>query len=167
MSVEFAAQSSETAPGLVRWLSDTEQAVWRQLLCVEARLHDRLDRELREAHGLTLGEYAVLVHLSEAGPEGLRMSDLAELLGLSRSGLTRRIDGLVKAGVVIRHSCPNDGRGSMAQLTATGGDRLAEAAPTHVAGVRRYLIDVLGGDLGALSEGLRRVEEALGRACGC
>ncbi len=161
MSVEFAAPPPETSSASVRWLSDGEQEVWRQLLAVEARLHDRLDRELRDAHGVTLGEYAVLVHLSEAGPGGLRMSDLADRLGLSRSGLTRRIDGLVRAGMVTRHSCPNDGRGSMAQLTGTGAERLAEAAPTHVSGVRRYLIDVLGGDLAGLAEGLRRVEEAL------
>ena len=95
------------------------------------------------------------------------MSDLADLLALSRSGLTRRIDGLVKAGLVLRHSCPNDGRGTMAQLTDTGAARLAEAAPTHVAGVRRYLIDVLGGDLEGLAEGLRRVEEALGQCPHC
>ncbi len=148
----------------VRWLSTEEQQVWRHLLGVESRLHDRLDRELRAAHRLNLGEYAVLVNLSEAGPAGLRMSDLAELLLLSRSGLTRRIDALEKAGLVARRSCPNDGRGSMAQLTQLGAERLDEAAPTHVAGVRRYLIDALGDDLGGLARGLARVEEALDRS---
>jgi hypothetical protein len=62
----------------VRWLTDGEQLVWRRLLSVENRLQERLDRDLREAHGLTLNDYAVLVHLSESGPGGLRMSDLAE-----------------------------------------------------------------------------------------
>ncbi len=147
----------------VRWLSAGEQQVWRRLLNVESRLHDRLDAELREAHRLNLGEYAVLVHLSEAGPGGLRMSDLADLLLLSRSGLTRRIDALVKAGLVTRRSCPQDGRGSMAQLTPLGAGRLAEAAPTHVAGVRRYLIDVLGADMEGLVRGLERIEKALDR----
>ena len=147
----------------VRWLSDEEQQVWRRLLSVESRLTDRLDHDLRVAHGLTIGEYAVLVHLAEAGPGGLRMSDLADLLLLSRSGLTRRIDALVKAGLVTRRSCPNDGRGSMAQLTAQGSRRLAEAAPTHVAGVRRYLIDVLGPGIAGLREGLERIQAALDR----
>ena len=145
----------------VRWLSTGEQELWRRLLSVESRLQERLDGELREAHRLNLGEYAVLVHLSEAGPGGLRMSDLADLLLLSRSGLTRRIDALVKAGLVGRRSCPNDGRGSMAQLTSLGAQRLAEAAPTHVAGVRRYLIDALGADIGGLARGLDRIEDAL------
>lgn len=145
-----------------RWLSDDEQAVWRRLLTVEARLHDRLDQDLRSGHGLTLAEYGVLVHISEAGPGGLRMSDLAQRLLLSRSGLTRRFDSMVRAGLVERRSCPADGRGAMAHLTPAGADLLAEAAPTHVEGVRRYLLDPLGDHLGGLAAGLELVEGALG-----
>lgn len=144
----------------VRWLSEGEQEVWRRLLSVESRLRDRLDAELRVAHGLSLGDYGVLVHLSEGDPEGLRMSDLAERLLLSRSGLTRRVDGLVKGGLVERRACPADGRGSMAKLTEAGAARLRDAAPTHVAGVRRYLIDPLG-DLSGLMAGLEQVSRAL------
>lgn len=144
------------------WLSDDEQAVWRHLLSVQSRLQDRLDQELREGHKLTLAEYGVLVNLSESGPGGIRMSELAERLLLSRSGLTRRVDSMVRAGLVERRSCPADGRGAMALLTKAGRNRLAEAAPTHVAGVRRYLIDTLGGDLSGLSSGLERIDQALG-----
>jgi DNA-binding MarR family transcriptional regulator len=148
----------------VQWLSDEELSVWRRLLGVETRLQERLDLELREAYHLTLAEYGVLVHLSEAGPGGLRMSDLADRLLLSRSGLTRRIDAMVRAGLVERRSCPADGRGSMAMLTPGGVTRLTEAAPTHVAGVRRYLIEPIADDLAGLSAGLERIEEALGGA---
>ncbi len=144
------------------WLTSEEQAVWRQLLCVESHLQERLDQELREAHKVSLAEYGVLVHLSEAGPEGLRMSELADRLLLSRSGLTRRIDAMVRAGLVERRSCPADGRGAMASLTRDGAARLAEAAPTHVTGVRRYLIDAVGPGLGALAAGLERIQQALG-----
>lgn len=144
----------------VQWLSDHEQELWRQLLSVESLLRERLDAELREAHGLSLGDYAVLVHLAESPACGLRMSDLAGRLLLSRSGLTRRLDGLVKAGLVERRACPADGRGAMASLTAAGAARLEEAAPTHVAGVRRYLIDPLG-DLSGLAAALERLEQAL------
>ena len=157
---------STPSKGGVRWLSDGEQAVWRALLCAEARLNDRLDRELRESHGLSMAEYGVLVHLSEGPPDGMRMSDLAERLLLSRSGLTRRVDSMVKAGLVARRSCPADGRGLMAQLTPAGRKVLDSAAPTHVAGVRRYLIDVLAGELGNLAGGLARIEAALDQA-GC
>jgi DNA-binding MarR family transcriptional regulator len=148
----------------VQWLSDEELSVWRRLLGVETHLQERLDLELRAAHQLTLNEYGVLVHLSEAAPCGLRMSELADRLLLSRSGLTRRIDGMARAGLVERRSCPADGRGAMALLTTSGATRLAQAAPTHVAGVRRYLIDPLAGDLSGLASGLERVEDALGGA---
>jgi DNA-binding MarR family transcriptional regulator len=144
------------------WLNDDEQALWRRLLSVQSLVQDRLDAELRAAHGLSLAEYGVLVHLSEAGPEGARMSDLAERLLLSRSGLTRRIDSMVRAGLVERRSCPADGRGSFALLTDLGSERLAEAAPTHVAGVRRYLIDTFSKHMSGLCDGLARIEDALG-----
>ena len=145
----------------VPWLSDDEQVLWRRLLGVQSRLQVRLDEELRQAHGMSLAEYECLVHLSEAGPMGARMSDLADQLLLSRSGLTRRIDAMVRCGLVERRSCPADGRGTYAMLTDLGAKQLAEAAPTHVAGVRRYLIDTFPADRSALSKGLGRIEDAL------
>jgi DNA-binding MarR family transcriptional regulator len=144
----------------MRWLSAHEEAVWRRLLAVDCRLRERLDRDLRDHHGMTLGDYDVLVHLAEAPGGSLRMSDLAEKLLLSRSGLTRRIDGLVGQGMVCRRACPEDRRGALAQLTPEGRERLAQAAPTHVAGVRRFVIDPLG-DLAGLAAGLARLESAL------
>lgn len=162
MTVVQSASPEETA--VPAWLSDYEQGLWRRLLAAECRLRERLDRELQETHGLTLGDYDVLVHLSEADGGSLRMSELAERLLLSRSGLTRRVDGLVRAGWVERKSCPDDGRGSLAVLTPVGLELLRSAAPTHVAGVRRYLIDPLAGihGLAGLDRGLAAVEEAFG-----
>jgi DNA-binding MarR family transcriptional regulator len=148
----------------VTWLNDDEQTLWRRLLSVQTRIQERLDEELRETHDLSLAEYECLVHLSEAGPEGTRMSDLAAQLLLSKSGLTRRIDSMVKAGLVERRSCPADRRGQYATLTEAGAARLAEAAPTHVTAVRRYLIDTFGGDLAGLCEGLCRIEHVLGES---
>ena len=112
---------------------------------------------------MSLGDYDVLVHLSEADGGSLRMSELAERLLLSRSGLTRRVDGLVRAGWVERKACPDDGRGSLAVLTPAGFEQLRTAAPTHVRGVRWYLIDVLAGTTGldGLDRGLSAVEAAL------
>jgi len=158
-----APEARREVAGETRWLSESEQSVWRRLLRDEARIHDLLDRDLRRFHNLTLGGYAVLVHLSEAGVDGMRMSDLADLLVLSRSGLTRRVSALVKAGLVTRKTCPVDGRGTVAALSPAGETYLKKAAPTHVSGVRRYLIDPVG-DLGALEEGLGRIEAALDAA---
>lgn len=147
---------------VVQWLSDEEQRVWRQLLSVHARLLARLDEELNAAQGMSLGDYEVLVHLSEAPGRALRMAELANLLSLSPSGLTRRVDGLVRAGLVMRRPCPSDGRGSLAVLTDAGWERVASAAATHVAGVRTYLFDPLAGPaLDALAKGLAGIEDAL------
>lgn len=150
----------------VRWLTDTEQQVWRRLLSVECRVKERLDHELRTGAGLTLGEYEVLVHLSEAPEMALRMSELASRLLLSRSGLTRRIDGLVQQALVTRQPCDDDGRGAMAVLTPQGLALLERAAPIHVRGIRHYLIDPIGASdgpegLNGLSEGLERIEGVL------
>ena len=148
--------------GDLRWLDDDEQRVWRKLLAVRARLQDRLDEELIATHGLNLGDYEVLVNLSEAPGASMRMAELAARLELSPSGLTRRIDGLVGEGMVARRPCPSDGRGSLAVLTEVGMARLEMAAATHAAGVRRYLMDPLGRPaLARLATGLDDIERAL------
>ena len=102
-----------------------------------------LERDLLDEHGLTEGDYGVLVELSEADDHRMRMCDLAGHLHLSPSGLTRRLDGLVAAGRVARVPAPEDRRVSLAELTPAGMRRLEEAAPSHVAGVRRHLLDHL------------------------
>jgi len=126
-----------------RWLSDTEQRSWRTLISVTTGVLATLDNELRAEHGLSLGEYEVLARLSEAPDHSLRMTDLAAGLSLSPSGITRRIDGLVRAGLVERRQCPSDRRGSNAVLTREGLRRLQAAAPSHVRGVRAHFIDQL------------------------
>jgi DNA-binding MarR family transcriptional regulator len=126
-----------------RWLTDSEMTAWRALISSTTGVLATLDNELQAAHGLSLGEYEVLVRLSEAPGHSLRMTDLASGLHLSPSGITRRIDALVKTGMVERRQCPTDRRGSNAVLTAEGMKRLRAAAPTHVDGVRRHFVDRL------------------------
>jgi len=109
--------------------------------------------------GLTLGDYEVLVRLSEAEDERMRMCDLAVALQLSPSGLTRRLDGLVSTGLVERVANPADRRVMFAALTAKGYDKLAEAAPDHVASVRNRFLKGLTRDqireLGTIFETVR------------
>jgi len=126
-----------------QWLSGEEQRAWRALINVTSGVLATLDAELRADHGLSLGEYEVLVILSESPDHSLRMTDLAGHLRLSPSGITRRIDGLVRAGLVERRQCPSDRRGSNAVMTGEGLRRLESAAPTHVRGVRAHFIDQL------------------------
>lgn len=143
-------------------------AAWQALIATQARLLAKLDDELARAHGLSLAEYEVLVQLSAAPGGAVRMAELAELALVSPSGLTRRVDGLTAKGLVRRQSCPSDRRGSLAVLTEDGRRRLVEAAPTHVAGVRRHLMDRLSrSELAVLAEALGRVAAAFERGGTC
>jgi DNA-binding MarR family transcriptional regulator len=130
----------------VRWLDDVEMQAWRGFLRAHSRVLDRLDHELQAAQQLSVADYGVLVTLSEAEDHRLRMTELAERLDLSPSGLTRRIDRLVDAGLVQRVRCPEDRRGSYAVLARRGLTRLEEAAPDHVDQVRRHFVDRLDRD---------------------
>jgi DNA-binding MarR family transcriptional regulator len=145
VGAEAVGGEENTAPA-APWLNAVEMRAWRGLLRAQALVLTRLDEELLAAHHLSMAEYEVLVHLAAAPGGALRMSELAERALVSRSGLTRRVDGMAAAGLVERRSCPSDRRGTFAVLTEAGRARLAEAAPTHVAGVRRHFLDHLGAE---------------------
>jgi DNA-binding MarR family transcriptional regulator len=117
------------------WLSPSEMRAWRNFIESAGTMTAALETDLAP-FGLTMGDYEVLVRLSEAEEERLRMCDLATALHLSPSGLTRRLDGLVKNGLVERIASPSDRRVMFAALTNAGHTKLVEAAPDHVASVR-------------------------------
>jgi DNA-binding MarR family transcriptional regulator len=127
-------------------LEQHELNAWRGMLRVHSGLVNRLDAELEREHGLPLTSYEVLLKLAEAPEHSLRMGQLADHLFLSRSGLTRLIDRLVKAGLVERTRCGSDRRGSYAKLTTAGLQRFEEARPTHLNGVREHFLAKLGSD---------------------
>jgi DNA-binding MarR family transcriptional regulator len=126
-----------------RWLEAEEQRTWRAFLCATRLLLDQLDRELQRDAGMPHAYYELLVRLSEAPERTLRMSELAELSGSSRSRLSHAVARLEEAGWVRRERCPTDKRGFFAVLTDAGFEALAAAAPGHVEGVRRHLFDQL------------------------
>lgn len=125
------------------WLNAEEMRAWRAFINGSQRLLEVLNRELSEAHGLSLADYRILVILSEAESNSVRMSELADGIVSSRSRLTHQVRRLEAAGIVRREECQDDRRGILAALTEEGRRRLAEAAPTHLAGVRKHLIDQL------------------------
>jgi DNA-binding MarR family transcriptional regulator len=127
------------------WLTAREMTAWRTYIETYGDLISAIERDLA-AHGLTLGDYQVFVYLSETPERSMRMCDLADLLQLSPSGLTRRLDGLVKAGFVTREPSTDDRRVMLATLTPSGFAALEAAAPDHVASVRRHVFDHLDDD---------------------
>jgi DNA-binding MarR family transcriptional regulator len=147
---------------MTRWLSDDEQASWRAWIAASLLLPDRLNRDLQDKAGISLPDYEILVHLSEAPDRRLRMSELASLTLSSRSRLSHQVDRLADAGLVDRQPCSDDRRGYFAVLTGKGWDFIVTAAPVHVESVREHLVDVLtpqefaefGRLCGKVSEGL-------------
>jgi DNA-binding MarR family transcriptional regulator len=128
-----------------RWLSAEQQQIWRAYLLGNARLHERLEKDLR-AYGLSLSEYEILVQLSEAPDRTQRMAELANGVHQSRSRLTHTISRMERADYVARFTCASDKRGVYARLTDKGYAVLVEAAPVHVAGVREAFVDVASAD---------------------
>ena len=106
----------------VKELSPLELAAWRGLLRVHSALVAELDRELEVAHGLPLTHYEVLLYLDVAPDRQLRMTELASSVLLSQSGVTRLVDRLERAGLVVREPCPDDRRGLLASITPAGRD---------------------------------------------
>ncbi|WP_425503978.1 MarR family winged helix-turn-helix transcriptional regulator [Rhodococcus triatomae] len=144
------------------WLTAEEMRAWRGYMDGNQRLMSVLNRDLQEMHGLSLADYRILVLLSESEDGSLRMSGLADGILSSRSRLTHQVRRMEAEGMVARDTCVEDGRGVRAVLTPEGRRRLAEAAPTHVAGVRANLINLLTkSQLKMLAEVFERVEKAV------
>src|ERR1700680_3728660 len=115
--------------------------VWRSYLQSHASILRELDAELLVQHDLTTRDYEVLLYLAQAEDRRLPMSALAESTMLTRSGITRLVDGLVETGLIERVSCPNDARVSYAQLTDVGYGKLREAGCSHIASIRRLFLE--------------------------
>lgn len=127
--------------GTTAGLEGAALTAWRSYLQSHARILRELDADLLAAQGMTTRDYQVLLYLSMEPDRRLAMSALAERTMLTRSGITRLVDGLVAAGLVERIACPSDARVSYAQLTDAGYEKLRQAGCTHVAGIRRLFLD--------------------------
>jgi len=142
-------------------LDQADLAVWGGFLEIHTRLMRVLDADLVATHGMALVEYEVLFKLSRAGG-ALRMSDLARVAMLSRSGLTRIVGVLEAQRLVRRVAEPSDGRVLIATLTPAGRARLAAARQTHSANVRRLFLAPLDDDQkAAIATGWQRIGAAL------
>ncbi|MCW2927151.1 MAG: transcriptional regulator, MarR family [Thermoleophilia bacterium] len=122
-------------------VTGAQMEAWQRLLRAHCVLARDLDNELRSTHGMTISDYDVLVQLRDAEDDCLKMSDLSRRTMLTRSGMTRLVQGLERDGLVERRACDADARVSYAVLTPAGQTRLAEARATHHSGIRRVFAD--------------------------
>ncbi|NDB27680.1 MAG: MarR family transcriptional regulator [Actinobacteria bacterium] len=144
-----------------KWLTDAEMRAWRGFIERSADLINIITKDL-EPFGLDGGDYQLLAMLSEAPGRKMKMCDLAETLGLSRSGLTRRMEGVLKAKYVSRVGDQNDRRAAFAQITEKGLSLIKKVAPHHVASVRRHMIDLLSpSEIAAFGSGFTKIGKKL------
>jgi DNA-binding MarR family transcriptional regulator len=133
------AGNSRDDAGATRPLTEAELSGWLNFCNAHTSLTRQLDAALQAGHGISLAEHTVLQQLLLGGGH-LRMSELADLVLLSPSGTSRLVDRLVAGGLIERQSCGADGRAVHAVVTDRGRGRLAEAAPTHAAALRRLFV---------------------------
>ena len=139
-------------------LSARELAAWRGFLRVHSGIVRELNTELEVTHALPLAHYEVLLYLDAAPCGKLTMSELAQSVLLSQSGVTRLVDRLVRSGLVVREGCSEDRRVMYARLTDEGREALIEARPTLIEGVRqRFLAHFGDAELDVLADAWERV----------
>lgn len=150
------------SPDETRWLDADQQATWRAFIVGSTLLMDTLDRELRQAHDISLGEYEILVRLSESPDRTLRMAKIAESMRHSRSRVTHTVTRMEKDGLIRREAAADDKRGVDAVMTDKGWTLLQAAAHTHVAGVRAHFVDLADpSDYVALGRVMNAVSDQL------
>jgi DNA-binding MarR family transcriptional regulator len=144
-----------------KWLTPAEMAAWRTYIETSGDLLRAIEKDLAP-FGLDRGDYQLLAMLSEAPDQRLRMCDLADSLRLTRSGLTRRMDGVLKKKFVTRVQSEEDGRAAYASLTPKGFDLLKQVAPEHLDSVRRLMIDLLSpAEIKAIASAFSKISKNL------
>ena len=146
--------------GAVARVSRTKAAqVWEGLSRAHSSVTAALERDVPPKAGIPLGWYEVLAHLSHAPGAMLRFQDLARVAGITDSGASRRLEQMIKAGLIDRHSCPTDRRGVYAHMTEKGKAAYEKGHAVYTRSVQRSLgrllqpdeADVMGAALSRLS----------------
>lgn len=134
---------------------------WGTLTRTHAAIAERLQAALAHGDFPPLPWYEVLATLSDAPDRRLKMGDLAERLVITRGGLTKLVDRLVKAGLVERAFCETDRRVSYATLTPSGSDLLEEMRPVVIAELKvAFAAKLSVAEANELRETLERVRES-------
>jgi DNA-binding MarR family transcriptional regulator len=146
-------------------LANHHLSAWRMFLRLHAQLIQHIDKRLAEAGCIPLNWYDVLIELYTLPNRRLRMSDLAERVVLTRSGLTRLVDRLEEAGYIVREQDPQDKRGFFIVLQASGIEAMREAWKVYEPAIQELFaqhlseaeVVQLGELLGKVLEGISLV----------
>ena len=147
-----------------KWLNQAEMRAWLAYVTTSVDLQRAIERDL-EPFGLDGGDYQLLAMLSDAPDMRMKMCDLADTLRLSRSGLTRRMEGVLRKKIVARVQSDGDKRVAYAVMTDKGMDLLRKVAPHHVDSVRHHMIDRLSDtEIRSLATAFEKIAKGLNEA---
>lgn len=110
---------------------------WRGVLFASSRVLQAVEPSLEQECGISLAFLDVLSRLYDEPEHRLRMQELAQRSLFTRSGMTRVVDRVEKAGLVRRETVPGDRRGVYVLLTPAGEQLLESAMAHHRADVQR------------------------------
>jgi DNA-binding MarR family transcriptional regulator len=132
--------------------------LWEVIARAHSSMTAAIEKEMLPKTGIPLGWYEVLAHLRRASNEMLRFQDLARIEGITDSGASRRLNHMIKAGLIDRHSCPTDRRGVYAHLTEKGKAAYERAHAVFLKSLDRNLGTLLEpGEAEAVSAALARL----------
>ena len=158
VSAEIEALSAVLGTDASKLLDPAIARAWIALLTAYGRVTRALSAELMDASGMSLADFDVLAQLARSDESKLRMSELADAVLISKSGLTRRIDRLAVNGWVTRRRCTEDGRVHWATLTPLGLRTFKAVAPTHLAAVAERFGEALpASDMERLTRDLLKI----------
>ncbi|MQA99962.1 MAG: MarR family transcriptional regulator [Actinobacteria bacterium] len=141
--------------------NDERHRSWALLLKAQARVVEVLDHELQTEKNLPLTWFDVLVQLASNEEGRLPMHELADRVLLSKSGVTRLVDRMERAGLLERAPCPTDRRVIYATITDKGRDVFGDASPVAYRGVREHFTELLtASEKEAFESGLTKIIEA-------
>lgn len=140
--------------------SEIEQNAWGGFLGAYARMNRLIEADLQEHSRITHVEFEILLRLSWDENHRMRIQDLAAQSILTRSGVSRVVERLEKAGLVTREEASEDRRGAYAVLTKTGAERFNVAVEAHVAFVKAHFLNLFTAEeLTQMAGFWKRLEE--------
>ena len=146
MGDELGARRVATISALARVSRAKVAQVWEGLSRAHSSVTAALEKDVPPKAGIPLGWYDVLAHLSRAPGAMLRFQDLARIAGITDSGASRRLEQMIKAGLIDRHSCPTDRRGVYAHMTEKGRTAYEKGRAVYMRSVQRNLGRMLKPD---------------------
>ncbi len=123
----------------VRLTTTPASEAWQAMMTAFTRVSQQLAVEMEQEADISLDWYGILLMLSQAESGMMRPSEVADQIGRSRSATTRLINRLERDGLVGRHDCPEDGRGSLVGLTSAGEKTFRTAGRIHLRGLEQHV----------------------------